>query len=102
MNKSDPVVSIIIPVYNVQDYLSECLDSILNQTYKNIEIVAVDDGSQDKSPEILRSYREEYANIRVVIEEKKQGQAVARNIGIENSKGKDILFVDSEDRKSVV
>ena len=55
LNKSDPVVSIIIPVYNVQDYLSECLDSILNQTYKNIEIVAVDDGSQDKSPEILRS-----------------------------------------------
>lgn len=97
LNKSDPVVSIIIPVYNVQDYLSECLDSILNQTYKNIEIVAVDDGSQDKSPEILRSYREEYANLRVVIEEKNQGQAVARNIGMENSMGKYILFVDSDD-----
>lgn len=92
-----PLVSIIIPVYNVQNYLEDCLNSVLQQTYKNIEIIIVDDGSTDNSPEILRKYNSIYKNILVVFQKKNAGQGRARNIGIEHANGKYILFVDADD-----
>lgn len=97
LNQNQPLVSIIIPVYNVQDYLADCLDSILKQSYSNIEIIAVDDGSLDSSPEILKEYSLKYRSICIILEKINQGQATARNIGIKQAKGKYILFVDADD-----
>ena len=90
-------MSVVIPVYNVQDYVKDCLDSILDQTYQMIEIIAVDDGSQDASPQILKEYSKRYSNFHTSLQKQNKGQAVARNIGIDLSKGKYILFVDSDD-----
>lgn len=90
------LVSIIIPVYNVEKYLERCLDSIINQTYKNLEIIVVDDGSLDKSSDIC----DKYANIdnRIkVIHKKNGGLASARNAGMKVATGEFILFVDSDD-----
>lgn len=91
-----PLVSVIIPVYNTEQYLVECLDSIINQTYKNIEIIAINDGSTDRSLNILQRYASIYPNIKL-ISQKNQGNSVARNIGIDVSKGKYIYFIDSDD-----
>lgn len=91
-----PKVSIIVPVYNVEKYLRKCLDSLINQTLKDIEIICVNDGSKDNSPKIL----EEYAKIDnriVVINQENSGQSVARNKGIGIAKGEYIGFVDSDD-----
>ena len=64
-----PKISVIIPIYNASRYLSECLDSILNQTYKNLEIICVNDGSKDNSLEILKDYEKKYSNIKVISKE---------------------------------
>lgn len=88
------LVSVIVPVYNVEKYLRRCVDSILNQTYKNIEVILVDDGSSDKSGEICDSYTESGVKI---IHQKNQGVSVARNTGLDNCKGEWICFVDSDD-----
>lgn len=95
MRNKGPLVSIIIPVYNVQNYIKECIESVLAQTYNNIEVIAVDDGSTDSSVEILQQYSDE----RLLIYEHSQnkGQAAARNLGIEVSSGEYVLFVDSDD-----
>ena len=89
-------VSIIVPVYNVEKYLIGCIDSILNQTYKNYELILVDDGSKDSSGEICDEYARKYSNI-TVIHQNNQGQAVARNHGVQVSSADWILFVDSDD-----
>ncbi|MCD8283618.1 MAG: glycosyltransferase [Opitutae bacterium] len=89
-------VSVVVPVYNVEEYLAECLDSIVNQTLKEIEIVCVDDGSTDSSPKILQEYAKRDSRIKIVRKEN-NGLGAARNTGIENSKGKYIYFVDSDD-----
>ncbi|MCR5720255.1 MAG: glycosyltransferase [Lachnospiraceae bacterium] len=90
------LVSVVIPVYNVQKYLECCIDSILNQTYKEVEIILVDDGSKDESGAICDRYGEKYENVRVYHREN-AGVSASRNFGTEISKGKYIAFVDSDD-----
>lgn len=91
-----PLVSVIIPVYAVEQYLADCLKSVLNQTYKNIEIVIVDDGSPDRSYDIARAYAERDSRIRIIRREN-GGLGAARNTGVSAAMGKYLSFVDSDD-----
>lgn len=91
-----PLVSIILTVYNRQDYLDRCLGSVLKQTYKNWELIAIDDGSKDESHLILNRYAAQFRNIRVIKQEN-QKLPVSRNNGIGKSTGKYITFIDSDD-----
>jgi glycosyltransferase involved in cell wall biosynthesis len=93
---SKPLISVIIPVYNVESYLCKCLDSVLNQTYKNLEIILVDDGSKDKSGEICDEYALGDKRI-VVIHQENAGLGMARNAGLNICKGEYLTFVDSDD-----
>ena len=88
--------SIIIPVYNVEKYINKCLDSLVMQTYHNIEIIAVDDGSTDESLRILKKYEKKYKNISI-ISQKNQGAFIARTTGVKKATGDYCLFVDSDD-----
>ena len=90
------MISVIVPVYNVGKYLKRCVDSILNQTYTDFELLLVDDGSRDFSGRLCDEYAEIHPNIRVFHTENR-GAAAARNYGIEQAKGKLITFVDSDD-----
>ena len=90
------LVSIIVPVYNSEEYIDRCLDSLINQTYKNIEIVLIDDGSKDKSLEKISLYVNKDKRVKV-FEKENGGSSSARNYGIDNCKGKYILFVDIDD-----
>lgn len=90
------LVSIIVPVYNVEKYVSECALSLINQTYKNIEIIFVDDGSTDGSGKICDDFAERYAFIRV-LHQKNGGLSDARNKGLRASRGDYVVFVDSDD-----
>lgn len=90
----EPLVSIIIPTYNVERYIEECIDSLLKQTYKRIEIIVIDDGSKDATPYLLKSYEE---RILLKLNKKNQGQGAVRNHGLEQANGEYILFVDSDD-----
>lgn len=90
------LISVIVPVYNVENYLERCLDSILGQTFRDLEVILVDDGSEDRSGEICRSYAREDARIRYVRQEN-GGLGRARNRGIQMAEGEFILFVDSDD-----
>ena len=90
------IVSVVIPVYNVEQYLEECLESILTQSYRDLEVICVNDGSTDGSADILEQFRCRDSRLRVITIEN-QGVAVARNIGIEAAAGKYIYFVDSDD-----
>lgn len=96
MVKKMELISIVVPVYNVQEFLSKCLDSILIQTYRNIEIIVVDDGSKDDSGKICDQYGDKYTNIKV-LHKSNGGLSDARNKGIENSSGEYVVFVDSDD-----
>ena len=89
-------VSIIIPIYNKEKYLSRCLDSVINQSYINIEIICINDGSTDNSFNIVKKYQKEDKRI-ILIEQENKGVSTARNKGIEISTGKYILFVDADD-----
>ena len=91
-----PLVSVIIPVYNVEKYLERCVDSVLAQTYTNLEIILIDDGSTDTSGKICDEYAQKDARIRV-LHKKNTGIADTRNIGLDISKGEYIAFVDSDD-----
>ncbi|MCI8485617.1 MAG: glycosyltransferase [Clostridia bacterium] len=90
------LVSIIVPVYNCEKYLERCLNSIIKQTYKNLEILLINDGSTDKSLEIVKEFSE-IDNRIIVIDKKNEGVSIARNIGIDNAKGEYITFVDADD-----
>ena len=90
------LISIIIPVYNVEEYIKECLDSLLNQTYKNIEIIIVDDGSKDGSGNICDEYAKKDNRIKVIHKEN-GGVSKARNVGLDIATGKYITFLDSDD-----
>ncbi len=94
--ENQALISVIIPVYNVEEYLSECIDSVLNQTYENYEIILVNDGSTDSSGEICDEYVEKDERI-TVIHQKNGGPSITRNTGLENANGKYIYFLDSDD-----
>lgn len=95
--KSDIKLSIIVPVYNVYEYIDKCLKSLVNQTLENIEIIVVNDGSPDNSQEIIDKYTKQFPNkIKSFITEN-GGQGAARNFGIEKASGEFIAFVDSDD-----
>lgn len=88
--------SFIVPVYNTEKYLKKCLDSLVNQTYKDFEIIVVNDGSTDKSSSIISKYQKKYKNI-IVIDKENEELSMARNRGVQKSSGKYIIFVDSDD-----
>lgn len=90
------LISVIVPIYNVEKYLSKCIDSILNQTYINIEILLIDDGSTDNCGSICEKYKIKDSRIKV-IHKANGGLSNARNYGLDNSKGSYICFVDSDD-----
>lgn len=91
-----PLVTVMVPVYNVERYLERCLDSIVNQTYRNLEIVLVNDGSTDRSEEICRQYMERDSRI-YLYSQKNQGVAAARNTCLDHAHGEYLAFVDSDD-----
>lgn len=97
MTSKIPKISVIIPVYNAKDYLKRCLDSVCNQTLKDIEIICVNDCSTDNSKEILWQYAKNYKNLTIINLEKNQGESVARNTGLAFSKGEYLGFVDNDD-----
>ena len=90
------LVSVIVPIYKVEKYLNKCVDSIINQSYKNLEIILVDDGSPDKCGEICDKYAEKDSRVKVIHKEN-GGLSDARNAGIDIAKGDYLLFVDSDD-----
>lgn len=89
-------ISIIIPVYNVENYICRCLDSIVQQTYPDFEVLMIDDGSRDKSGDICDKYATEDARFRV-FHKKNEGVSSARNLGLENARGEWITFIDADD-----
>lgn len=94
--KPAPKVSVIIPAYNVEEYIGQCLESILNQTYKDFEVVIVDDGSNDRTVEIIEQYQNKNSNISL-LRQKNSGQSIARNKGLSVAKGEYIVYIDSDD-----
>lgn len=96
MEKQQDLISVIVPVYNIKEYIGRCVDSILVQTWKNLEVLLVDDGSTDGTGELLDEMQERDARIRV-FHKKNGGSSSARNLGIQNAKGKYLGFVDSDD-----
>ena len=93
-------VSIIVPVYNTEKYLDRCIKSLLNQSYKNIEIILVNDGSIDNSLKIIKKYEKEHSNI-IVLNQRNHGAGSARNNGLKHSKGDYVTFLDSDDSLAV-
>ena len=91
-----PKISVIVPVYNTEKYIGRCIESILNQSYKELEVIVINDGSSDGSAEIIRKYAENDSRI-IFIDNKNYGVSESRNIGIRNAKGEYIQFVDSDD-----
>lgn len=89
-------ISVIVPVYNVEEYVSTCIESLLSQTYENIEIILINDGSQDRSGEICESYAARHSTVRVIHQEN-SGVSAARNRGISEASGEYIGFVDADD-----
>ena len=89
-------ISIIIPVYNVEKYLKTCLDSVINQTYQNLEIILVNDGSTDNSGKICEEYKRTNSRI-ILIHKKNEGLSAARNTGLGIATGEYISFLDSDD-----
>ena len=90
-------ISVILPVYNTEKYIKKCLDSLVNQTMNNIEIIVVNDGSIDHSEEIIKKYEEKYKNMIKYLKKENGGLSEARNYGIKYATGKYIAFVDSDD-----
>jgi len=93
----NPLVTVVVPVYNVEKYVKECLDSIINQTYKNLEIICVDDCGQDDSINIVKEIAKTDKRIKVIHHKKNKGLGGARNTGLKNAQGEFIFFVDSDD-----
>ena len=92
-----PEVSVIIPVYGVEDYLADCLNSVLGQSLQNLEVICVDDASPDRCPEILDDFAEQDARLKVIHLKENRRQGYARNLGLEQAKGKYSYFLDSDD-----
>jgi glycosyltransferase involved in cell wall biosynthesis len=96
MNNIENLISVVVPVYKVEIYLNRCIDSILHQSYKNIELILINDGSPDNCPTICDDYANKYDCIKVIHKEN-EGVSAARNTGLQIAKGKYIAFVDSDD-----
>lgn len=96
MNESAPAISVIIPIYNVGEYLTRCLSSVSYQSFKNFEVIMVDDGSTDNSPQIAKEFENKCKNFRLVHNHKK-GVSSARNLGVSLARGEYIAFIDSDD-----
>lgn len=96
MYKQEALISVVIPVYNVEQYLSKCIESVLNQTYRNLEVILVNDGSPDGSFKICEEYKLKDTRIKIINKDN-GGLSDARNVGIENSSGNYITFIDSDD-----
>lgn len=94
--KKKELVSIIVPVFNTGEYLRECLKSLEQQTYENLEIIMINDGSTDHSGDICREYSRKDSRF-ILIEQENQGLSMSRNIGLEHARGKKVCFVDSDD-----
>lgn len=92
------MISIILPIYNMQDYISECLESVLNQTYKDLEIICVNDFSMDNSMTIVKNYAKNDKRIKIVNNEKNRGLGGARNVGLDAATGEYIIFCDTDDK----
>ena len=90
-------ISIIIPVYNTEKYLKKCLDSIINQTLKSLEIICIDDCSTDNCLHILKEYQLKDNRIKIIEQKENKGQGVARNLGLNIAEGKYIMFLDPDD-----
>ena len=93
---NNPLVSVVIPVYNCAEYIGECIDSVAEQTYDNIEIIVVNDGSKDGSENIIKDKRKRYHNI-LYYKQRNEGVSAARNLGIKKARGEYITFVDGDD-----
>ena len=93
---ADKKISVIIPVYNAEKYITQCIESVLQQTFQSIEIVVVNDGSTDRTPEIVSEYASKYENIKVVSQEN-QGLFKARVNGFRASSGKYVGWIDADD-----
>lgn len=91
-----PLISVIVPIYKVEAYLSKCVNSLLAQTYENIEIILVDDGSPDNCPQVCDEFAKSYANVKTYHKEN-GGLSSARNYGVERANGEYVAFVDSDD-----
>ncbi|MDE6314608.1 MAG: glycosyltransferase [Lachnospiraceae bacterium] len=96
MDDSKLKVSIIVPVYNAEEFLPKCMESLVQQTEQEIEIICVDDGSTDKSNEILSEYSRQHSNV-ILLSQKNSGAAAARNYGIQQAQGEYLLFLDADD-----
>ena len=96
-NHERPLVSVVMPVYNAERFLRQAIDSVLNQTYQNIELIAVDDCSKDNSLQILTEYQKNDSRVCVIKQERNLGVAHARNRGIQLAKGEFIALLDSDD-----
>ena len=95
--KNNPLVTVIVPVFNSSEYLSSCLDSIISQTYPNLEIILINDGSTDSSPKILQKYAKQDSRIQIINQDN-QGLSGARNSGLAIATGDYVTFVDSDDQ----
>ena len=93
---SNILISVIVPIYNVKDFLKKCIDSIISQTFKNIEIILVDDGSSDGSCELCDQYKKNDNRI-IVIHKENEGVSKARTVGFNASSGQYIAFIDADD-----
>lgn len=95
--QKQPLISVIVPCFNVEEYLKECLDSILKQSFGDIEIICIDDFSTDSTPKILADYNTQNRRVSVVRHTANQGLGAARNTGVNHAKGKYLFFIDSDD-----
>lgn len=95
--KPEPKISVIIPIYQAEDYLSECLDSVRNQTYQNLEVILVDDSSTDGSARIAQKYCDKDSRFQLICRKENGGLSAARNTGLNNITGSQVLFLDSDD-----
>lgn len=91
-----PKISVIVPAFNAEKYLVNCLESVMGQTYKDIELVVINDGSSDNTISIIKSYQSEHKNI-ILVDKQNSGVSDTRNIGIDNSTGEYLMFLDSDD-----
>lgn len=94
--RENPLVSVVLPCYNVADYIEQALESLLNQSLKNVEIIFVDDGSTDETPQMIKEYQEKHPQL-FLFRQKNQYAGVARNVGLSHAKGKYVIFLDPDD-----